>query len=88
MEHSVRVKLLFFAKSRELAGISECEVDLPNKILYTDLIEYLSKTFSLQSLKSTFLLALNSDYCDDESNTLLNLQAGDEVAIIPPISGG
>lgn len=87
MEHLVRVKLLFFAKSRELAGISECEVDLPTEIHYSKLIEHLSTTYNLQSLKNTFLVALNSDYCD-ESNTLLSLREGDELAVIPPISGG
>ena len=87
MENLVCVKLLFFAKSRELAGISECKVNLPKKILYSDLIEHLSKTYNLQSLNRTFLVALNSEYCD-ESNTSLDLSSGDELAIIPPISGG
>lgn len=87
MENLVCVKLLFFAKSRELAGISECEVNLPKEILYSDLIEHLSETYNLRSLNGTFLIALNSEYCD-ESSTKLNLQAGDELAVIPPISGG
>lgn len=87
MENLVCVKLLFFAKSRELSGISECNVNLPKKILYSDLIEYLCAAYNLRSLNSTFLIALNSEYCD-ESNTSLELSAGDELAIIPPISGG
>lgn len=87
MENLVRVKLLFFAKSRELAGLSECEIELPKQIQYAELVEHLSKTYNLQSLEKTFLIALNSDYCDD-SIDLINLKAGDEVAVIPPISGG
>lgn len=87
MENSVRVKLLFFAKARELAGLSECEVNLPTQIRYSELIDYLSKTYNLQSLKNNFLTALNSDYCD-ESCGLLSLKTGDELAVIPPISGG
>lgn len=87
MENLVRVKLLFFAKSRELAGLSECEVELPTQILYAELIEHLSKTYNLQSLEKTFLVALNSDYCD-ESTEVINFIAGDELAVIPPISGG
>ena len=87
MEDFVRVKLLFFAKSRELAGLSECDIELPKQILYADLIEHLSKTYNLQSLRKTFLVALNSDYCD-ETTELLSFKSGDELAVIPPISGG
>lgn len=87
MENSVRVKLLFFAKSRELAGISECEIELPTKISYTDLIEQLSRAYNLESLQKTFLISLNSDYCD-KSSDLIYLKEGDELAVIPPISGG
>lgn len=87
MENLVRVKLLFFAKSRELAGLSECEIELPKQIPYTELVEHLSKNYNLQLLQKTFLIALNSDYCD-ESIKLINLKAGDEIAVIPPISGG
>lgn len=87
MENLVRVKLLFFAKSRELAGLSECFIDLPKTILCANLIKQLSETYNLDSLEEKFLLALNNDYCD-EPNTILSLTTGDEVAVIPPISGG
>lgn len=87
MENFVRVKLLFFAKSRELAGLSECFIDLPKTILCANLIKQLSETYNLEGLAETFILALNSDYCD-EPNAILNLKTGDEVAVIPPISGG
>lgn len=87
MENLARVKLLFFAKSRELAGLSESEIDLPEQIPYAKLVEYLSKTYNLKTLQKTFLIALNSDYCD-ESIELINLKTGDELAVIPPISGG
>lgn len=88
MENLICVKLLFFAKSRELAGISECDINLPKTILYSELIEHLSATYNLRSLNGTFLIALNSEYCDASSTTALELSVGDELAIIPPISGG
>lgn len=87
MGNCVRVKLLFFAKSRELAGLSECEIELPTKIPYAELIENISKTFNLQTLQKCFLIALNCDYIES-STDLINLRTGDELAIIPPISGG
>lgn len=87
MEDTVRVKLLFFAKSRELAGQSECEIELPKLIQYPELVELLSKAYNLESLKKTFLIALNSDYCNDSTEFII-LNTGDELAVIPPISGG
>lgn len=87
MEHLVNIKLLFFAKARELSGLSECFIDLPENIQCADLIQQLSKTYNLESLEKNFLLAVNSDYCD-EPNTVLALKSGDEIAVIPPISGG
>lgn len=87
MEDLVSVKLLFFAKSRELAGLSECKIDLPKAIAYRKLVKYLTEAYNLQLLEERFLLAVNSDYCD-EPNTVLRLKPGDEIAVIPPISGG
>lgn len=86
MENTVQVKLLFFAKSRELAGVSECNVHLPKRISYAKLVEYLSKSYNLHLLQKTFLIALNSHYCDESD--LISLVTGDELAVIPPISGG
>lgn len=87
METLVCVKLLFFAKSRELAGFSERLIDLPQEISCKDLINHLSKTYNLEALENKFLLALNNEYCDD-TDVILKLKIGDEVAVIPPISGG
>lgn len=87
MENLVRIKLLFFAKSRELAGLDECEIELPQTILYSKLVNYLNTTYNLGSLENTFLIALNSEYCE-VFETPIHLKFGDELAIIPPISGG
>lgn len=87
MENIVSVKLLFFAKSRELAGVSECEINLPERIECSKLIKLISETYNLQPIEKNFLIAVNGDYCD-EPNALLKLSPNDEVAIIPPISGG
>lgn len=42
--------------------------------------------FSLLPLKDTVVLALNQDYI--ERDTHITLKPGDEIAVIPPISGG
>lgn len=84
----VAIKLLFFAKAKELSGYSEREIDLPKNILYSDLIEQLSASYNLRSLNGRFIIALNSEYLDESNSNVLNLRVGDELAVIPPISGG
>lgn len=87
MEKTAQVTILFFAKSRELAGFSECKTDLPTEIRYTELIAFLNKTFKLDELKNSFLIALNSNYLE-EADHVIQLNSNDEIAVIPPISGG
>lgn len=84
---TVQVKVLFFAKARELAGINEINVEVPCKIHCKDLLQLICTTFELNDIKDIIILAKNSDYCEDPS-ALLTLTKGDELAVIPPLSGG
>lgn len=40
----------------------------------------------LELIANNVVLSLNEEYLDN--NTEVNLKAGDEVAVIPPLSGG
>lgn len=84
---TVNVKILFFAKSRELSGQSETTIEVPSTIKCLTLLNRLCDYYNLNCIKNNLILALNSDYCDD-IEVDLNLAEGDEIAIIPPISGG
>lgn len=42
--------------------------------------------YRLQVIAENIILSLNEEYIDD--NQQLTLREGDEVAVIPPISGG
>lgn len=84
----IKVKLLFFAAARELAGVEECEIELPEKITYTTLLETFNVDYNLASLKNRFLIALNSQQLDSKSNELIELSENCDIAVIPPISGG
>lgn len=81
------VRILFFAKARELAGHSECNEIISANILCGELFDHICCAHNLKAIKESIIIALNGDYCDDPS-ALLSLKAGDELAIIPPISGG
>ena len=85
---TVSVTVLFFAKSRELVGQSEAKVDLPGHALSADeLLELLCARFGgLRAIADSLGLAVNEEYVADGDPVTLN--SGDELAIIPPISGG
>ena len=74
----VRVRL--FAGLRERAGTGALEVELPDGALLGDVWPALG----LGEEPSGLLFAVNRVYADRERE----LTAGDEVAVIPPVSGG
>ena len=87
-QDKVAVSLLLFAKARELVGSSTVSLSLPSSTsTYSDLVTFILETFPiLKRLGSTFVLSLNENYIDQDSE--LSLRPGDELAVIPPISGG
>ena len=110
----MRVQILYFARSRELAGTSEESVEVEEggfraqlsgsncgQLLQKcvarqaefagttcrDLVQTLLERHpSLEEVMGTCVLALNQEYVQRDSPALL--RNGDEVALIPPISGG
>ncbi|XP_022256299.1 molybdopterin synthase sulfur carrier subunit-like [Limulus polyphemus] len=88
MSSGVKVKLLFFAKARELVGVTETGLVVPNG-LYTQkkLLSIIVETFPvLCSIQGNFIVALNEE-CMDQSQSI-ELKEGDQLAVIPPLSGG
>jgi len=74
-----------FAAARELAGASEAVLDLPAGATVGDLRRELGRQFAaLAPLAERSLVAVNAEYAGEESR----LAAEDEVALIPPVSGG
>lgn len=82
----VKVKLLLFARAKEIAGLQQDTLTVPEIIKTSDLLALIINRYSLQPLQNHILLALNQVLCDQEQQ--LSLQEGDEVAVIPPLSGG
>lgn len=90
----VRVRVRHFARVRELTGTSVELLDLPDNCNMSQLLEKLlevhpalnviiSKSGDV-TLETGYSLLINGVYSDRNSG----LHDGDEVAIIPPISGG
>ncbi len=79
----MKIHVHFFAQAREMAQKNEEEVELKDGATVSDLFEILK--FRVPTLRSVeFKIAVHSEYVDNHHELL----DGDEVAIIPPISGG
>ncbi|GFS16699.1 molybdopterin synthase sulfur carrier subunit [Elysia marginata] len=81
------VKLLFFAKSKEIVGQKFMNLNFPKSTTRNHILKYIVKEIpELEQISNSILLSLNEEYLDQDCP--LTLKAGDELAIIPPISGG
>ncbi len=80
------VRLLLFARLRDaLEGEGEVSVSLPDGATGRDLAAWLGcRSASLEPLTRASRLAVNRTYADWG----VELREGDEVAVIPPVSGG
>lgn len=80
----MKINVKFFALGRELVGNADLNIELAEDSSVQSLIELLkSRHPKMKDLKS-FLVAVNMEYADMQQP----LRDGDEVAIIPPVSGG
>ena len=85
------VKVLFFAKSKEITKISEGQLTLKTNstIKIRQIYQALESQWpDLKILKRSFALALNEEYLDTNQNSVISVQESDTIAVIPPISGG
>jgi molybdopterin converting factor subunit 1 len=74
-----------FARARELVGSDAVAVELPPASTVADLRRALAGRFpTLAGLLERSAVAVNHDFADNEHT----LRSGDEVAVIPPVSGG
>ena len=81
----MRVKVLFFGQLRELVGASEQSVELPRGACVGDLISHYQKRVPrLGEFRPSLAVAVNQEYADAAAP----LNGGDEVAFLPPVSGG
>ncbi|MGH9877354.1 MAG: molybdopterin converting factor subunit 1 [Nitrososphaerales archaeon] len=78
---SVKVKL--FASSRELVGENEIKISLPDQTTVGNLRRKIVEMYPALS-EIPFVVAVNHKVSDD-STIISN---SDEVAILPPVSGG
>ena len=81
----MRVKVQLFARLRELAGGGEYDCDVPAGSSVADVWRAVSERHSsLKPFGNAISCALNADF----ARMSATVKDGDEVAILPPVSGG
>jgi molybdopterin converting factor subunit 1 len=85
------IRVLFFARAREITKTNEFELTfdrsegLCDELSVVGLVRALESQFGgLRDIRGAYALAVNQEYVQ-ESDVV---RVGDEVAVIPPISGG
>ncbi|WP_454058978.1 MoaD/ThiS family protein [Elizabethkingia ursingii] len=80
----MKLKILAFGITKDILGGAEKEIELTDEITVKDLKTKLESEFSeLKRLKSYFI-AVDDEYAEDDQVIIIT----NEVAIIPPVSGG
>jgi molybdopterin synthase sulfur carrier subunit len=82
---TMRIKLRLFSIAKDLAGFEEKDIALDSGATPEHVLEILSehnKTF--ERWKTSLRFAVNYEYVSNDHP----LNDGDEVAVIPPVSGG
>jgi molybdopterin synthase catalytic subunit len=81
------VRVLYFARAREVAGAAEESLELPGGCGTAALLAALrARHPGLEGVLRSCVFAVNQEYVALDQE--VPLKEGDEVAIIPPLSGG
>ena len=81
----MRAKVRLFARLAELAGTRETEVELGEGLSVAEAFRALCRRFpELADHADSLMYAVNAEYVSADHP----LRAGDELALIPPVSGG
>ena len=79
------VTVRLFARLGDIAGTPETEVELGEGLRAVDVYHLLCARFpAMAGLNGSLMYAVNAEYVDAETP----LRDGDELALIPPVSGG
>lgn len=80
----MNVNVKFFALGRELIGQGELQLQIPENNSVSNLLDKLKEEYPRFAQMNSYLVAVNMEYAGMDTQ----LKDGDEVAIIPPVSGG
>src|ERR1700689_576079 len=81
----MRIPVLFFGQLKEINGLAQEEAELSDGAKVDDLFERYGRRFpKLAEFRGSIATSVNQEYADWRQP----LETGDEVAFLPPVSGG
>jgi molybdopterin converting factor small subunit len=81
----MKVHVQFFSRLRDLAEVSEMELDVPEATQVDELLGLLySRTPALRDWDKSILVAAGVEFVGRD----YVLQLGDQISIMPPVQGG
>ena len=81
----ITIKVLFLGPAKGLAGLDSITLELPDSYSVANLRQQLARSYpDLSNALSAIRFAVNEMFAEDDTV----LQHDDEVALIPPVSGG
>lgn len=80
----MQVRVLFFGILKDLAGRDSDVLSLPESATAGDVIEHYDNSPRMRGRLKSTAISVNQEYASPE----LELKPGDEVALLPPVSGG
>lgn len=85
VSQSTRVKVLFFGRLKDVIGHAEESLDLSNASTIEQLFAaYVARVPELVKYRSSVVASRNQEFAAWDTP----LHSGDEVAFLPPVSGG
>jgi molybdopterin converting factor subunit 1 len=81
----MQVRVLFFGQLKEIVGVEQADADLSDGTRVGDLFDRYGRQFpKLADFRSSIAASVNQEYVSWDAL----LSAGDEIAFLPPVSGG
>jgi MoaE-MoaD fusion protein len=80
----MQIRVLFFGVLKDLAGRSSDELTLAEEATAGDVVEHYQRLSALKGMLGSIAISVNQEYARPDAK----LHSGDEVALLPPVSGG
>lgn len=80
----MRIKIKYFAGLRDIAGKENEVIEIEGKIRIADILEILYKKYPEMKKTAEIIVARNRQYANEDER----VEEGDEIAVLPPVSGG
>ncbi|GAA3933747.1 MoaD/ThiS family protein [Hymenobacter algoricola] len=80
----MKLTIALFGIAKEIVGSSQLHLDTPDPQSVAGLMDQLRRQYPALRELTSCAVAVNSDYAADD----YHLRENDEIALIPPVSGG